>query len=95
LLIRKFASKFSYNQIILCNQSKQDKINSNKDKSIKDKSIKEKSICNIDVNKIIQIDNIFLINILMFCNKENKNKSLKLLYFEKSKILKVNRLSYF
>jgi hypothetical protein len=33
----------------------------------------------------MQIDNAFLVNILMFCDKENENKSLKLSHFEKSK----------
>ncbi len=88
LLVRKFASKFSRNKIISRNQSKQEKINNNKDKSIEDKSIKKKSIYNIDINKIMQIDNAFSINILIFCNKENENKSLKLLHFEKSKNIK-------
>jgi len=49
---------------------------------------KEKSIYNIDVSKIMQIDIAFLTNILIFCDKENKNKSLKLLYFKKSKDIK-------
>jgi len=43
----------------------------------------------------MQIDNIFLTNILIFCNKESKNKSLKLSNFERLKILKVDRFSYF
>jgi len=36
----------------------------------------------------MQIDNIFSTNILIFCNRENKNKSLELLYFEKLKNIK-------
>ncbi len=88
LLVRKFALKFSCNKTISCNQFKQNKINNNKNKSIENKNIKEKSICNTNVNKIIRIDNIFLTNILIFCNKENENKNLELSYFEKSKNIK-------
>ncbi len=41
----------------------------------------------------MQIDNTFLTNILMFCDKENKNKSLELLYFENLKDIK-SRLTF-
>jgi len=95
LLIRKFASKLSCNKIISCNQSKQNKINNNKDKSIENKIIKEKTISNAKVNKIMRINNIFSTNILMFCDKENKNKNLKLLYFEKSKNIKSRSIFLF
>jgi len=33
----------------------------------------------------MRIDNVFSTNILMFCDKENENKSLKLSHFEKLK----------
>ncbi len=33
----------------------------------------------------MQINNIFLTNMLMFYNKKNENKSLKLLHFERLK----------
>jgi hypothetical protein len=36
----------------------------------------------------MQIDNIFLTNILIFCDKENKNKSLKLSHYKRSKNIK-------
>jgi len=88
LLIRKFASKCSRNKIISCNQYKQDKINNNKDKSIKNKNVKKKNICNANVNKIMQINNTFSTNMLMFCDKENKNKSLKLSNFKRLKNIK-------
>jgi hypothetical protein len=88
LLIRKFTSKFSRNKIISCNQFKQNKINNNKNKSIEDKNIKEKSICNTNINKIIQINNAFSINILIFCNRKSKNRSLKLSHFERLKNIK-------
>ncbi len=62
-----------------------DEINNNKDKSVEDKSIKEKSVCNTNVDKVMQIDNAFSINILMFCNKESENKSLKLSHLKRLK----------
>ena len=83
LLIWKLTLKFSCNRIISRNKSRQDKINNNKNKRFEDKNIKEKSVCNTNIDKIIQIDNIFLTNILMFCDKENKDKSLELLYFKR------------
>jgi hypothetical protein len=36
----------------------------------------------------MQIDNIFLTNMLMFCNKENENRSLELSHFKRSKDIK-------
>jgi hypothetical protein len=36
----------------------------------------------------MQTNNAFLTNILMFCNKESENKSLKLSHFERLKIIK-------
>jgi len=51
----------------------------------KTKMLKKKNICNTNVNKIMQINNIFLTNMLMFYNKKNENKSLKLLHFERLK----------
>jgi len=60
---------------------------------VEDKSIEEKSIYNINVNKIMQINIIFSTNILMFCNKENENKSLKLLHFKRLKNIK-SRLTF-
>jgi len=36
----------------------------------------------------MQINNVFLTNMLMFCDKESENKSLKLSHFEKSKDIK-------
>ncbi len=41
----------------------------------------------------MQINNIFLTNILIFCDKENKNRSLKLSHFKKSKDIK-NRSNF-
>lgn len=43
----------------------------------------EKSISNTNIVKILQINNIFFTNILMFCNRKSINKSLNLLYLEK------------
>jgi len=36
----------------------------------------------------MRINNIFLTNILMFCNKENENKSLELSHFKRLKTIK-------
>ncbi len=36
----------------------------------------------------MRTNNVFSINILMFCDKENENKSLKLSHFEKLKNIK-------
>ncbi len=85
LLIWKFTLKFSRNKIISCTQFKQNKINNNRDKTVEDKSIKEKSVYNVDVDKIMRTNNVFSINMLMFCDKENENKSLKLSHFKKLK----------
>jgi hypothetical protein len=41
----------------------------------------------------MRINNAFLTNILMFCDKENENKSLKLSHFKKLKDIK-NRLIF-
>jgi len=75
LLVRKFASKSSRDRIIPRGQSKQDEIDNSKGKSIEDKSVKEKSIYNINVDKIMRIDNAFSTNILMFCDRESKMKA--------------------
>ncbi len=48
----------------------------------------KKSIRNDDIDKIMRTNNAFLIDILMFCNKENENKSLKLSHFKRSKNIK-------
>ena len=64
LLIRKFASKFSRDKIISCDQFKQNEINSDKDKCVEDKSVKKKSICSVNVNKIMRTSNAFSTNIL-------------------------------
>jgi len=63
-------------------------LDSSRDKNIEDKSIKEKSIRNTNVDKKMQIDNVFSTNILIFCNRKDENKSLKLLYFKKLKDIK-------
>jgi len=88
LLIRKFASKFFRNEIISRNQFKQNEINSDEDKNVEDKSVKEKNIYSVNINKIMRTNNAFLTNILVFCDKESENKSLKLSHFEKSKNIK-------
>ncbi len=36
----------------------------------------------------MQINNIFLTNILIFCNRENENRRLKLLHFKRLKDIK-------
>ncbi len=43
----------------------------------------------------MQINNIFSTNILIFCDKENENKSLKLLYFERLKDIKSRSIFLF
>jgi len=88
LLIRKFVSKLSRDEIISRGQFRRSEIDNDKNKSVKDKSVKEKSVYSVDVNKIMRINNAFLIIILMFCNKESENESLKLSYFEKLKNIK-------
>jgi len=83
LLTRQLLFKFSCNKINIYNLFKRD----NKDKE-KNNSIKEKRICNKKVAKIIEINNILLTNILIVCNKSNKNKSIKLLFFERFENIK-------
>ncbi len=41
----------------------------------------------------MQINNVFLTNILIFCDKESENKSLKLLHFERLKDIR-NRSTF-
>ncbi len=47
--------------------------------------VKKKNIRDININIIIQTNNIFLNNILMFCDNKNKSKSSILLFFIKLK----------
>jgi len=43
----------------------------------------------------MRIDNAFSIDILMFCDKESENESLKLSHFEKSKDIKSSSIFLF
>ena len=88
LLVRKFASKLSRNEIIFRDQFKRSEINSDKDKSVENKNVKGKNVRSVNVNKIMRINNAFLIDMLIFCDKESENKSLKLLHFKRSKNIK-------
>jgi len=58
-------------------------ISINKKKSRKEKIIKKKSVRDNNVVKIMQINNVFSINMLMFCDSENKSKNLILSFFVK------------
>jgi len=87
-LIRKFAPKFSRDRMISRNQFKRSEINSDKDKSVKGKSVEEKSVRSANVDKIMRINNTFLTNMLMFCDKESENESLKFLHFKRLKDIK-------
>ena len=88
LLVRKFASKPSRDKMISRDQSRRGEIDNDEDKSVEDKSVEKKSICSVDVNKIMRIDNAFPTNMLMFCDREGENESLKLLHFKRSKDIK-------
>jgi len=79
LLVSRLILKFSCNKLV--SQSKHNNISINK-KSFK-KNIKEKSIWSINKIKIIQTNNIFLTNILMFCNNIYKSRNSILLLFIK------------
>ncbi len=88
LLVRKFASKPSRDGMISRDQSKRDEIDSDKDKSVKGKSVEEKSVRSANVDKVMRIDNAFPTNILMFCDRESENGSLKLLHSKRLKNIK-------
>jgi len=88
LLVRKFASKLSRDEIIPRGQSRRSELDSDEDKSDEGKSVEEKSVRSVGVNKIMRIDNAFSTNMLMFCDRESENESLELLHFKKSKNIK-------
>jgi len=79
LLVYRSISNFFCNKLIF--QSEYNKINKDKEKSQKEKNTKKKNIRNTDIIKIIQTDNIFSTNILIFCNSIYKSKSSILLLF--------------
>jgi len=60
----KLISRFDYNEI-----------STNEEKSRK-KNMKKKSIRDNNIVKIMRTNNIFSINILIFCDSENESKSL-------------------
>ncbi len=90
MLVRKFASKPSRDEMIPRDQSKRDKIESDKDKSVREKSVR-----NANVDKVMRINNAFPTNILMFCDKESENKSLELSHFERSKDIRSSSIFSF
>jgi len=83
LLIYQLISIFFCNKLI--SQSEHNKINRNK-KSFKKKSTKK--IQNTNIIKIIQTDNIFSTNILIFCDNIYKSKNSILLFFVKFENIK-------
>jgi len=90
LLICQSISNFFLNRLISLFNSND--INTNK-KSLEKRFIERKSIRNSDIIKIIQIDNIFSTNILIFCDSKNENENSILSLFVKSKNIK-NRLTF-
>jgi len=88
LLVRKFASKLSRNEIIPRDQFERDEINNDEGKSVEGKSVKEKSVRSANVDKIMRIGNAFPIDMLMFCDREGENGSLELLHFKRLKNIK-------
>jgi len=86
LLVCRSISKSSRNRLI--SWFDRNDINISEEKSRREKIIKRKSIRDNNVVKIIQINNAFSINMLMFCDSENKSKSSILSLFVKSKNIK-------
>jgi len=86
LLVCRSILKSSRDALILkfdCNN-----INIDKEKSRKEKIIERKNVRDNNIVKIMRINNAFSTNILMFCDSENKSRSLILLSFVKSKNIK-------
>jgi hypothetical protein len=88
LLVRKFASKPSRDEMIPRGQFGRGEIDSGKDKNVEGKSVEKKSVRSVGVDKVMRIDNAFSTNMLMFCDREGENGSLELLYFKRSKNIK-------
>jgi len=84
-------SKSSGNKLI--SRFDRNNININKKKSREKKITKKKNIRDNNIVKIIQIDNAFSTNMLMFCDSENKSKNLILLLFVRLENIK-NRLTF-
>jgi len=86
LLVCRLILKFSRDRLI--SQFDCNNINTNEEKSREKKITKKKSVKNNTTIKIMQINNIFSTNILMFCDSDSESKSSILLFFVKSKNIK-------
>jgi len=86
LLVCQLSSKSFCNKLI--SRFDRNKISTSEKKSREETNIKKKNIRNISVIKIMRTNNVYSINLLMFCNSENENESLILSFFVKLKNIK-------
>ncbi len=91
LLICRLILKSSRDKLIF--RFDRNNINIDEEKFREKKIIEEKSVKDSNIVKIIQIDNAFSTNILMFCDSENKSKSSILLLFVRLKNIR-SRLTF-